>query len=132
MDTLTIGGLAKEAGVHVETIRYYQRRGLIDEPRKPPGGIRRYGAGTAARLGFIRRAQEIGFSLDEVKELLRLERTPGCRDAREIAEKKLAGVEERIKDLQRVRRVLAGLIAECTAGGERRCAIIDSLARKNS
>ena len=128
MEYLTIGGLAKEAGVHVETIRYYQRRGLVDEPARPAGGIRRYGAATAARIGFIKRAQEIGFSLDEVMELLRLERTPGCRDARDIAAKKLAGVEARIADLQRVRRVLASLIAECNAGGERRCAIIDSLA----
>ena len=129
MENLTIGGLAKQAGVNVETIRYYQRRGLLDEPARPAGGIRRYGEVTAARIGFIKRAQEIGFSLDEVKELLRLELTPGCHDAREIAAKKLALVDARIADLQRVRKVLGGLISECKAGGERSCPIIDSLAR---
>lgn len=128
MENLTIGGLAKQAGVHVETIRYYQRRGLLDEPVRPAGGIRRYGEATAVRIGFIKRAQEIGFSLDEVKELLRLELTPGCHDARDIAANKLALVEERIAALQRVRKVLGSLIAECNAGGERSCPIIDSLA----
>lgn len=128
MEPLTIGTLAKQAAVHVETIRYYQRRGLLDEPARPAGGIRRYGADTAARIGFIKRAQDIGFSLDEIKDLLRLERTPDCRDARNIAERKLSMVQKRIADLQRVRRVLATLIAECDAGGERRCPIIDCLA----
>ncbi len=128
MEPLTIGALAKQAGVHVETIRYYQRRGLLDEPARPAGGIRRYGADTAARIGFIKRAQDIGFSLDEIKDLLRLERTPDCRDARNIAERKLSTVQTRIADLRRVRRVLATLIAECDAGGERRCPIIDCLA----
>ena len=130
MEALTIGALAKQAGVHVETIRYYQRRGLLDEPVRPAGGIRRYGAATAARIAFIKRAQDIGFSLDEVKELLRLERTPGCRDARAIAAKKLALVEARIADLQRVRRVLSTLVAACGAGTERRCPIIDSLSSR--
>ena len=128
MEALTIGALAKEAGVHVETIRYYQRRGLLDEPARASGSIRRYGPATAARIAFIKRAQDIGFSLDEIKELLRLERTPGCRDARDIAEKKLAIIRTRVTDLQRVSRVLAKLIAECDAGRERDCPIIDCLA----
>lgn len=129
MDDLTIGGLAKEAGVHVETIRYYQRRGLLDEPARPAGSVRRYGAATVARIAFIKRAQDIGFSLDEVKELLRLERTPDCHDARDIAARKLALVESRIADLRRVRKVLGTLIDDCNAGGGRSCPIIDSLAR---
>ena len=128
MEPLTIGALAERAGVHVETIRYYQRRGLLDQPARPAGGIRRYGMDTASRIGFIKRAQDIGFSLDEIKDLLRLERTPDCRDARNIAERKLSMVQTRIADLQRVRSVLATLIAECDAGGERRCPIIDCLA----
>ncbi len=128
MSGLTIGGLAKAAGVHVETVRYYQRRGLVGEPARPGGGVRRYGPEAIARIAFIKRAQDIGFSLDEVGELLRLERTPGCRDARRIASGKLALVEARIADLQRVRRVLIGLIAECESGGKRTCPIIDSLA----
>ena len=128
MDELTIGGLAKQAGVHVETIRYYQRRGLVGEPARPGGGVRRYGAEAVTRVTFIKRAQDIGFSLAEVKELLKLERTPGCRDARRIASGKLALVDARIADLKRVRRSLATLIAECDAGRRRSCPIIDSLA----
>ncbi len=83
---MTIGGLAKAAGVNVETIRYYQRRGLIDEPRKPPGGQRRYPATTSAQLAFIRRAQQLGFTLAEIKELLRLTDPARRRDLRRIAE----------------------------------------------
>lgn len=132
METLTIGALAKAAGVHVETIRYYQRRELLEEPLRPAGGIRRYGAGTVARIGFIKRAQDIGFTLEEIRELLRLERTPGCHDARDIAARKLALVETRIADLKRVRRVLGTLIAECNAGGARSCPIIDSLALRRA
>lgn len=132
MDALTIGALAKQAGVHVETIRYYQRRGLLDEPARPAGGIRRYGPATTARIAFIKRAQDIGFSLDEIKELLRLERTPGCRDARDIAEKKLAIVRSRVAGLQEVSRVLTKLIAECDAGRARNCPIIDCLAGTRS
>lgn len=132
METLTIGGLAKQAGVHVETIRYYQRRGLLDAPARPAGGIRRYGTQTAARIAFIKRAQDIGFSLDEIKDLLKLERTPGCRDARDIAARKLGMVEVRIADLERVRGVLATLISACNAGGERSCPIIDSLAQSRA
>lgn len=132
MEALTIGVLARQAGVHVETIRYYQRRGLLDEPERPAGGIRRYGPATAARIGFIKRAQDIGFSLDEIKELLRLERTPGCRDARDIAEKKLAVIRTRVADLQQMSRALAKLIAECDAGIERACPIIDCLAGTRS
>lgn len=129
MENLTIGRLARQAGVNVETIRYYQRRELLDQPTRPAGGIRRYGAATIARLAFIKRAQDIGFSLDEVKDLLRLELSPGCHDARDIAARKLALVDARIADLMRVRNVLDALITECSAGGERSCPIIASLAR---
>ncbi len=128
-ETLTIGGLAKQSGVHVETIRYYQKRGLLSVPKRPAGGFRRYEPGTAARIAFIKRAQELGFSLDEVIELLKLEVTPGCRDARDIASKKLALVETRIDDLQRVARTLSALIAACNSGTKRQCPIIDALRR---
>jgi MerR family mercuric resistance operon transcriptional regulator len=76
MAEMTIGALARAAGVGVETVRYYQRRGLLAEPLRPMGGIRRYRADAVARLGFVRRAQEVGFSLDEVKTLLMLGETP--------------------------------------------------------
>ena len=128
MDEMTIGRLAEAAGVHLETIRYYQRRGLLAEPKRPAGGIRRYGADAVARLGFIRRAQEVGFTLDEVKALLRLGETPGCRGARSLAAKKLELVKSRIRDLERVRSALADLIGQCDAGGERRCPIIENFS----
>jgi MerR family transcriptional regulator, mercuric resistance operon regulatory protein len=128
MEELTIGRLAREADVHVETIRYYQRRGLLAEPKRPAGGIRRYGNEAVARLGFIRRAQELGFSLEEVKTLLVLAETPNCRGARTLAAKKLAMVESRLHSLERMRIALSSLIRQCEAGGARRCAIIDSLS----
>ena len=128
MDDMTIGRLAEAASVHLETIRYYQRRGLLAEPKRPAGGVRRYGANAVARLGFIRRAQEVGFTLDEVKALLKLGETPGCRGARTMAAKKLELVETRLRDLDRMRGVLADLIAQCDVGGKRQCPIIEALA----
>ncbi|MEO8145221.1 MAG: MerR family transcriptional regulator [Betaproteobacteria bacterium] len=128
MDDMTIGRLAEAAGVHLETIRYYQRRGLLAEPKRPTGGIRRYGADAVARLGFIRRAQEVGFTLEEVKALLKLGETPSCRGARTLAAKKLELVESRLRDLTRMRGALADLIRQCDAGRERNCPIINSLS----
>jgi MerR family transcriptional regulator, mercuric resistance operon regulatory protein len=126
MDAMTIGSLARAAGVNVETIRFYQRRGLMPQPKRPAGGVRRYGEDAAQRLRFIKRAQDIGFTLGEVAELLRLER--GCRDAHDLAVKKLEDVERRLSDLGRVRATLGELIARCEAGRSSRCPIIDSLS----
>lgn len=128
MHAMTIGRLAKAAGVHVETIRYYQRRGLLEEPRRPAGGVRRYGKSDALRLRFIKRAQEIGFTLAEVEELLRLERTPDCARARKLASARLADVEAKLTDLARMRTVLRGLVARCDAGRERHCPIVGALS----
>jgi MerR family mercuric resistance operon transcriptional regulator len=125
---MTIGGLAKAAAVHVETIRFYQRRGLLPEPKRPASSVRRYGEEAAARLRFIKRAQDIGFTLDEVADLLRLER--GCRDAHDLATAKLATVERRLADLTRIRKTLRELIARCEEGAARSCPIIDTLAGK--
>lgn len=126
---MTIGALARAAGVGVETIRFYQRRGLLAEPDRPTGGIRRYGADSISRLGFIRRAQEVGFSLDDVAALLKLGQTPNCRGARTLAVGKLELVEARMQSLQRMEQALRNLIAQCDTGGERRCPIIESLAK---
>jgi MerR family mercuric resistance operon transcriptional regulator len=123
---MTIGALAQGAGVNVETIRFYQRRGLLAQPKRPAGGQRRYTEADVARLRFIKRAQDIGFTLAEVAELLRLER--GCRDAHDLAAAKLADVERRLADLGRVRSTLRALIARCEQGGTERCPIIESLA----
>ena len=107
---MTIGRLAKAAGMHVETIRYYQRRGLMDEPQKPLGGQRRYPAHAVRRLGFIRRAQQLGFSLEEVKSLLAFADGRHAAQTREIAEKKLAVLSTRAGELARMQEQLAALI----------------------
>lgn len=126
MKGMTIGALARVAGVHVETIRFYQRRGLLALPKRPAGGVRHYGEEAAARLRFIKRAQDIGFTLVEVAELLRLER--GCRDAHDLATAKLAAVERRLDDLRRIRKTLAELIGRCEEGKSSGCPIIAALA----
>jgi MerR family transcriptional regulator, mercuric resistance operon regulatory protein len=129
MAGMTIGRLARAAGVHVETVRYYQRRGLLALPPRPAGGVRRYSQAGVAQLRFIKRAQDIGFSLAEIKQLLRLQRVPGCRDARALAAAKLSAVEQRMADLERVRGALRRLVGECDAGGTRSCPIIEALSR---
>ncbi|MBA2490358.1 MAG: Hg(II)-responsive transcriptional regulator [Gammaproteobacteria bacterium] len=126
---LTIGRLAEMASVNVETIRYYQRRGLLDEPGKPLGGHRRYAAEEVVRVRFIKRAQQLGFTLEEVKGLLHLEDGQSCRQTRLLAEQKLEQIEARIKDLDRMCRTLKALIAECAAGKRpRSCPIIATLS----
>lgn len=131
MGAMTIGKLAKAAGVGVETVRYYQRRRLLGEPGRPAGGVRRYGDDAVARIRFIRRAQEVGFALEDVKVLLVLGETPDCRGARALAAKKLGLVESRIRDLERMRQALGVLIQQCDAGGTRSCPIIKNLAVGN-
>jgi MerR family transcriptional regulator, mercuric resistance operon regulatory protein len=128
-EKLTIGRLAQAAGVNVETIRYYQRRGLLDEPDKPLGGHRRYAASAARRVRFVKRAQQLGFTLEEVRGLLMLEDGQSCRETRLLAEHKLAVIEARMADLSRMRRLLKGLIAECEEGKRpRSCPIITTLS----
>ena len=130
MKAMTIGVLARATGVHVETVRFYQRRGLLLQPKRPPAGVRRYGEEAAARLRFIKRAQDIGFTLGEIAELLRLQR--GCRDAHSLASAKLVAVDRRLADLTRMRKTLRGLIGQCEAGKSRGCPIIEALARPAS
>ena len=124
----TIGALAETAGVNVETIRFYQRKGLMPEPEKPYGSIRRYGAAELARVRFIKSAQRLGFSLEEVGELLKLEDGARCSEARLLAEHKLVDVRQKLSDLQRIESVLAGLVARCSAvRGRVNCPLIASL-----
>ena len=128
MRTLTIGQVARESGVGVETIRFYQRKGLMPEPEKPYGSIRRYGAAELARVRFIKSAQRLGFSLEEVGELLKLEDGARCSEARQLAEQKLVDVRQKLSDLQRIESVLAGLVARCSAvRGRVNCPLIASL-----
>jgi MerR family mercuric resistance operon transcriptional regulator len=126
---MTIGRVAAAAGVNVETIRYYQRLKLLEEPAKPLGGVRRYGDTAVARLRFIKRAQQLGFSLTEVQRLLVLEDPQSCGKARSLAAEKLALVEARIDDLERMRAVLKELVARCDVRrGKVACPIIETLA----
>lgn len=126
--SLTIGALAAEAGVNVETIRFYQRRKLLPEPERPYGGIRRYGPAEVSRLRFIKAAQRIGFTLDEIAQLLQLEDGTHCSQARIIAEHKLTDVRHRLEDLQRIETALAQLVKRCAAGrGKVTCPLIASL-----
>lgn len=118
LNNLTIGAFATEADVNVETIRFYQRQGLLTEPQRPAGGIRRYDAVDVDRVRFIKSAQRLGFSLEEISELLRLEDGAHCREARGLAERKLLDVREKLDDLRRIEAALGTLIENCRAPAE--------------
>ncbi|HFD79284.1 MAG TPA: MerR family transcriptional regulator [Gammaproteobacteria bacterium] len=129
-DSLTIGQLAKRAGVKVETIRFYERRGLLAEPGRSPSGYRQYPLEIVARVKFIRRAKSLGFTLNDIQSLLALSEGPGsCRDIRAQALAKVEEVEQRIQDLQRVRSALRELAGRCEedAGAPRECPILKAL-----
>ena len=127
---LSIGKLAQAAGVNIETIRYYQRRGLLDEPSKPLGGYRHYLPEQVKRLRFIKRAQALGFTLDEVGMLLTLDAACACSETRALAMRKLAMIEQKMADLAAMRQVLGELVQKCDAGdGGASCPIIDVLNR---
>lgn len=129
----TIGTLARQAGVNVETIRYYQRRGLVGEPARPLGGIRHYTQAHARRLRFIREAQTLGFSLEEVADLLALEDGRHCREAEQLGSRKLAMVRERIAQLRRVEKVLTALVDQCHCNtGKVRCPLIAALEKNGA
>jgi MerR family transcriptional regulator, mercuric resistance operon regulatory protein len=124
---LSIGALADAAGVNVETIRFYQRKGLMALPDRPPGATRRYGEGDLRRLRFIKAAQRLGFSLAEVGELLRLDDHSHCAEAQKIAVQRLADLRRRIADLRRIEARLAEFAARCSAQGNVNCPLIGSL-----
>jgi MerR family mercuric resistance operon transcriptional regulator len=107
---LGIGKLAEAAGVNIETIRYYQRRGLLDEPPKPLAGYRCY---QVKRLRFIKRAQALGFTLDEVGALLTLDGASSCSETRALAVRKLALIEQKMADLAAMQQVLGALVRQC-------------------
>ncbi|MFZ0007632.1 MAG: MerR family DNA-binding protein [Steroidobacteraceae bacterium] len=125
----TIARLASAAGIHVETVRYYQRLRLVPEPARPPGGIRRYSERDADRLRFIKRAQTMGFTLTEVASLLKLQERRSCRATRELAATKLRLLDARIRELRDLRKELAGLVADCDANTQDAdCPVIQRLA----
>src|SRR5712692_2572047 len=130
MGSLTIGALAKRAGVGVETVRFYERRGLVRRPARPGMGYRSYPEEAVGRIRFIRNAQGLGFTLQEVKELLALRVTAGtsCAAVRARAAAKVADVKRRVADLDRIKAALERLIAVCPGRGALvNCSILDAL-----
>ena len=131
MDSIGIGTLAKRAGGSIDTVRYYERDGLLSPKSRLASGYRRYSELEVARLRFIRRAQGLGFSLKEVKELLALSKQRDVARVRRTAQEKLADVEERIASLERVRKALANLIAACPGHGKAAdCPILKALGEE--
>lgn len=133
MGYLTIGEVAKTAGVKVETVRYYERQELIPPPPRRESGYRAYPEETVKRIRFIKRAQELGFSLKEIAELLSLRVGPGtaCADVRKRAVAKIAEIERKMETLRRIKEVLAGLAAACEGRGPAsECPILESLENK--
>lgn len=130
MNSMTIGNVAKRAGVGVETLRFYEREGLIDEPPRRASGYRQYPTDTVDRVRFIRHAKDLGFSLKEIKELMALRIAPGatCAQVKERAEVKLEDIEKKIRSLQRMKRVLQQLMSACGAKGPAsECPVLDAL-----
>ena len=125
---VTIGKLARAAEVGVETVRYYQRRRLLAVPHSA-GGVRRYPIATIDRIRFIKRSQDLGFSLEEIRELMRLEQGGGRGSIRKIAEARLTSIREKLATLQQMEKVLSALLCECehTAMAEP-CPIIAALS----
>lgn len=133
MDSIGIGTLAKRAGVSIDTVRYYERDGLLSPQSRLASGYRRYSELELARLRFIRRAQALGFSLKEVKELLALSKRRDVSRVKKAAQEKLADVEERIASLERVRKGLSSLIAACPGHGRvADCPILKALGEEES
>jgi len=128
---ISIGSVSERAGCNIETIRYYERIGLLPSPERH-GRYRRYGPRDVKRLVFVRRARELGFTLEEVRALLKLSETDGtstCNEVREISAAHLVGVRKRIDDLRAMERVLSSAIHQCDAGPQPGCPLIEALSR---
>jgi MerR family mercuric resistance operon transcriptional regulator len=135
MKSLTIGRLAKEAGVNLETVRFYERQGLLPKPPRSSSGYRLFPTDAARRLRFIRRAQELGFSLKEIRELLslRVSRTTKSKDIRVRTEGKIADIEAKIRSLESMKRTLRKLTNVCDGCAPlAECPILDSLDRETA
>jgi MerR family copper efflux transcriptional regulator len=130
MNGLTIGEVAELAEVHIETLRYYERRGLIEEPPRSASNYRLYPEDAVRRLRFIKRAQELGFSLKDIKELLSLRATPEaeCGEIRAHAEAKIKDINEKVRALMAMKSTLSKLVTECSGEGPlTECPILESL-----
>lgn len=130
MEQMMIGKLAAAAGVNVETVRYYQRRELLGAPDRPTGGVGRYSTAALTRLRFIKRAQSLGFTLDDVQALLSLDDGQNCAAARDIGERKLVEVRERLQALRMLEAALADLVTRCSTSRRKvTCPLIASLLK---
>ena len=133
-ETMTIGKLARSAGVGVETVRFYERKGLLEEPSRGESGYRQYPSGSLTRLRFIRQAKELGFTLPEIHELLSLRVSPtaSCAAVQERIAAKMDTIQEKIDSLRRMKRALSGMAALCVSEalptGE--CPILDALEKE--
>lgn len=133
MESLSIGQLAKAAQVNVETVRYYEREGLLPRPARRASGYRYYPSATVTRLQFIKRSKDLGFSLKEIAELLVLRVDPHtcCADVKQRATAKLADIQRKIADLQRMQHALIGLTEACSGQGPTSaCPILDALEKQ--
>jgi Hg(II)-responsive transcriptional regulator len=129
-ERLRIGAVASQARVNVQTLRYYERRGLLKEPERTASGYREYPSETVKLIRFIKRAQELGFTLTEIEELLllRAQRGRDRKDVRVVAEAKLADIDEKIRRLQSLRRALGVLVESCACSkGSPACPILEAL-----
>ena len=130
MTGFTIGEVAKRAGVNIDTLRYYERRRLVEKPPRSSANYRRYPEDTVQRVRFIKRAQELGFSLEEIRELLSLRAAPKtrCADVRQRAEEKIQDIEEKVRVLRRMKKALGKLVSECRSDGPvTECPILEAL-----
>jgi MerR family copper efflux transcriptional regulator len=130
IETMTVGAAAKRAGVKIDTIRYYERRGLLPKPSRTDGGYRVLTEAAVRRLRFIKQAQALGFTLNEIKQLLALRVTPGatCADVRHRAEAKAADIEKKIASLRAMKRALEQLVSACSIDGPASgCSFLENL-----
>lgn len=132
--TMTIGKLAQLAGVGVETVRFYERKRLLEEPSRAESGYRQYPAGTLTRLRFIRQAKELGFTLPEIQELLSLRVSPAasCAEVQQRIQAKIGNIQEKIASLERMKRALEGMTVICLSGASpiSECPILDALEKE--
>lgn len=134
MRTLTIGKLAELSGVHLETIRYYERISLMPEPGRTSGGYRSYGEGHVQRLAFIRRSRELGFNIEEIKMLLALAEPAqaSCAEVRALTMVHLEDVRARISDLRRLESILANTVEQCSGNETPACPVLEMLNESRS
>ncbi len=133
MRTLSIGQIARQGGVGVETVRFYERQGLLEKPPRKESGYRQYPPKAVSRLHFIKKAKEVGFSLKEIKELLllRLDETATCQDVRSRAEAKILDIEQKLQALTRMKQALTDLTKACSGRGSvSECPILQSFEKQ--